>query len=372
MHERFIRCCLALAEQGRGATGINPMVGAVLVRGGTIIAEGFHSGFGKPHAERQLFEKSDQKIRANDILYVNLEPCCHLDKKTPPCAQMIVEKDIKTVVFGMVDPNPKVAGKGIAFLRSHGVDVIGPVLPDECARLNRGFVSLMSKNRPWITLKSAMTVDGRFANSSGGPRLMITSPEQDRWSHEFLRARHDAILVGIGTILADDPKLTVRPHPQPLPRDRLRQSAGGGEKLLPYRIILDPHFKIPLTAKVVNGELAGGTIVVKDSTSLLVSSELRGAGENKEKMRILEKRGVRIMTMPHNRNHNILNNRSGYLPAAYPSHFDWQSLWKALTTPSGDFHGISSILVEGGPRTWEMFRDAQMVDEEVMLIGGLP
>jgi diaminohydroxyphosphoribosylaminopyrimidine deaminase/5-amino-6-(5-phosphoribosylamino)uracil reductase len=262
---------------------------------------------------------------------------------------MIVEKDIKTVVFGMVDPNPKVAGKGIAFLRSHGVDVIGPVLPEECARLNRGFVSLMTQGGPWITLKSAQTADGRCANSSGSPRLMITSPEQDRWSHEFLRARHDAILVGIGAILADDPELTVRYVDC---------------SVQPYRVVLDPHFRIPLEAKVVKGELAGRTIVVWEE-----SEESEETEESEDKMQILGKRGVRILKIPRNRNHNILINKSGYLPAAHSAPFDWQSLWLALTTPLGDFHGISSILVEGGMRTWKMFREAKLVDEEVILVG---
>ncbi|MDD5055277.1 MAG: bifunctional diaminohydroxyphosphoribosylaminopyrimidine deaminase/5-amino-6-(5-phosphoribosylamino)uracil reductase RibD [Candidatus Peribacteraceae bacterium] len=366
-HIIFLRRCLALAENGRGLTGINPMVGAVLVRDGMIIAEGFHEGFGNAHAERQLLEKSDQKISANDILYVNLEPCCHTDKKTPPCAQFIVEKGIKIVVYGLIDPNPNVAGRGIQFLQSHGVEVIGPVLPEECARLNRGFVSVMRNGRPWITLKSAMTVDGRFANASGSPRLMITSEEQDRWSHLFLRARHDAILVGIGTVLADDPELTVRPHPL------LRQGFGGqapapfsdGGRGEPYRIILDPHFRIPLTARVVNGELAEGTIVVRKEPEDSEEPE-----EPEEKMRILEKRGVRILTIPLNRDHKILNNGSGYLPAEHSVTFDWQSFWQALTTPSGDFHGISSILVEGGSRTWGAFREAKTVDEEVILVGG--
>lgn len=366
MHAPFIRRCLSLAENGRGLTGINPMVGAVLLRDGKIIAEGFHSGFGLPHAECQLLEKFEQKIRSTDILYVNLEPCCHKDKKTPPCAQLIAEKGIKTVVFGMIDPNPEVAGKGIAFLRSHQVDVIGPVLPDECARLNRGFVSLMTQGRPWITLKSAQTADGRYANPDGSP-LKITSEEQDRWAHEYLRARHDAILVGIGTVMADDPLLTLRlhPHPLPLPRVRPGRTAEGGEYgRMPYRIIFDPHFKIPLTSKVVNGEGAGRTMVVREEER----NVKRRGGEEKESL--LKERGVRVIQVAGKQNHSIPN-QSGMLPAEHSASFDWQSLWQALATPSGAFHGISSILVEGGPRTWEMFRNARMLDEEVMLIGGL-
>ncbi len=358
MHESFIRRCLTLAEDGRGFVGINPMVGAVLVRDGTIIAEGFHEAFGTSHAERQLLEKYDQKFRTSDVLVVNLEPCCHTDKKTPPCAQFIVEKGIKRVVCGMLDPNPKVAGEGIQFLRSMGVEVIGPVLPEECARLNRGFVSLMMQRRPWITLHEARTVDGRHANPDGSP-LKITSKEQDQWAHQFLRARHDAILVGIGTILADDPQLNVRfiDHPPQV-----------------YRIILDPHFRIPLEAKVVNGELARGTIVVRQETK-----DFKETNETKEKMEILQKRGVRVIQISHNHNQHLKNKGAGFpalrsfseggLPAAPSASFNWHLLWRSLTTPIGDFHGITSILVEGGPRTWETFRDARMADEEIVLVG---
>ncbi len=325
MHESFILRCLALAELGRGSTGINPMVGAVLVREGKIIAEGFHEAYGESHAERQLLEKLEQKIRSSDIFYVNLEPCCHTDKKTPPCAQFIVEKGIKHVVYGMKDPNPMVSGKGISFLRSQGVEVIGPVLPEVCARLNRGFTSLMTNGRPWITLKSARTVDGRTANP-GGKRLMITSPQQDLWAHKFLRAKHDAILVGIGTILADDPELTVR-HVD--------------HQMQIYRIILDAELKIPLQAKVVNRESANRTVVVCEGTD-----------GTKEKRVVLEKRGVRIVA---------LSSQGGL--------FDWNGLWKALATPASDFFGITSILVEGGPKTWQTFRDSCLVDEEVTLVG---
>jgi diaminohydroxyphosphoribosylaminopyrimidine deaminase/5-amino-6-(5-phosphoribosylamino)uracil reductase len=331
MHEQFIRRCLELASRGRGKTGINPMVGSVLVRDGSIISDGFHSGFGKPHAERQLLENLDQKIRSDDVLYVNLEPCVHSSKKTPPCAQFLVETGIKTVVFGMTDPNPQVAGRGIEYLRSHGVTVIGPVLPDECARLNRGFVSLMKNGRPWITLKSAQTVDGQHAMPDGSP-LKITSEEQDRWSHQCLRARHDAILVGVGTILADNPRLDVRfiDHPP---------SA--------KRIILDPHFKVRPEAQVVNGELATGTIIVCKRTE-----ESEDAKESEEHCRLFESRGVRILRAPFESNA-----------------FEWLPLWEQLMTPGGAFHGISSILVEGGIKTWETFRGANMVDEEVVLIG---
>jgi diaminohydroxyphosphoribosylaminopyrimidine deaminase/5-amino-6-(5-phosphoribosylamino)uracil reductase len=319
-HQHFLHRCLELAAHGRAKTGINPMVGAVLVRDEKIIGEGFHSEFGKEHAERQLVQKFDQKISSEDSLYVNLEPCCHTNKKTPPCAQLIIEKGIKTVVFGMTDPNPEVSGKGIQFLRENGVTVIGLILPAECARLNRGFVSLQTNKRPWITLKSAQTIDGRFAKPDGSP-LKITNAQQDAWSHEFLRARHDAILAGVGTVLRDDPSLTVRSIKNP-PHV--------------WRVILDSTLRTPLDAKVV----ADGTIIV-------TAPDADASIQKK-----LKARGVRIVHVP-------VSKKS----------FDWPKLWKALTNPQDDFYGISSILVEGGPATWKMFRDAKMVDEEVTLVG---
>ncbi len=320
--------CLELAAQGRGMTGANPMVGAVLVRDGNILVEGFHEGFGKAHAERQLLEKFDQKISSKDVLYVNLEPCCHEKKKTPPCAQYLIEKGVKRVVYGMNDPNPSVSGKGIELLQKNGVEVIGPVLLADCLRLNRGFVSVQTKGRPWITLKSAKTSHGRIANDDGSP-MQITSKEQDEWSHTFLRARHDAILVGIGTILADDPQLTVRAK---------------GVSAIPWKIILDADVKTPLTAKIVSGDAATKTIiVVKESDE---------SKESKETKEALMRRGVRIVSVP-------LKN----------STFDLSVLWKKVITPDGDFHGITSILVEGGAKTWDTFKKVKLVDEEISLTG---
>lgn len=320
MHNLFLHRCLKLAEQARGKTGINPMVGAVLVRDGEIIAEGFHSEFGKAHAELQLLEKYAQKIRSTDTLYVNLEPCCHTKKKTPPCAQMLIKRGIKNVVIGMVDPNPEVSGKGMELLRSHGVTVtVASGMTADCLRLNRGFVSLMTKGRPWITLKSARTMEGQIANEDGSPRR-ITSKDQDAWSHTMLRAKHDAILVGIGTVLRDDPELTVRFMDTPPEITR---------------IILDPNLKTPESARVVQR----GTIVVASLPEQKKANEL-------------EKKGVRILDVPTKK-----------------SVFDWDMLWESLMTPERDFYGISSILVEGGQRTWDEFRAAQFIDEDVTLIG---
>ncbi len=338
MHTFFICRCLELAEKGRGLVGNGAMVGAVLVRDGKIIAEGFHEGFGCPHAESMLLKKYEYNICSTDILYVNLEPCCHTGK-TPPCTEILLERGIKKLVFGMQDPDERVAGKGIALLRSKGVEVIGPILEDECLRLNRGFVSVRMKSRPWITLKMARTIDGRIANHDRS-MMKITTQQQDQWAHEFLRARHDAILVGVGTILSDDPRLTVRcPHPRPLPR-----SGGGERQRQPWRIVLDKNFETELSATVVGD--------AHSSSTILIRGEIKSTEDSIEKERVLEGRGVTILTVPVVR-----------------GQFDWPSLWDALITPQQGYNGITSILVEGGPKTWEFFRHAGCVDQEVLLIG---
>ena len=318
--------CLALAENGRGRTGINPLVGSVLVRDGSVIAEGWHSAFGADHAERELIKKFDQDIRPKDMLYVNLEPCCH-SGKTPPCTDLIIEKGIKRVVVGMLDPNPLVAGQGIQRLREAGVEVIGPVERARCEWLNRGFISLMQQGRPWVTLKRAQMKDGRIAQEDGSP-LKITSAQQDAWSHAWLRAAHDAILVGIETIIQDGPQLNVR-----LENKKVEQGN-------PLRIVLDPNLRIPEKARILSGDLARGTVVIT-------------ASGDSQKTQLLEQRGVRIWECP----------------LAGKDMFDFAQLWQLLTTPIAGFHGLTSVLVEGGPRTWERFRQAGCIDEDVILVG---
>ena len=325
--------CLELARQGQGRVGNGAMVGAVLVRDGEIIVEAWHEEFGGPHAERKLLDKFDQKIGSEDILYLSLEPCCH-HGKTPPCTDILLQRGIKNIVVGMRDPDSRVAGRAIKILREHGSRVVGPILPELCDRLNKGFVSARAHGRPWVTLKQALTRSGEISNVDGSSQK-ITSSEQDRWSHSSLRALHDAILVGINTIISDDPILNTR----------FIQNEGSNKKIdqenayQPYRIILDPHLRIPLTSRVLTDVHRSRTIIVTSESDSPSAEALRS-------------QGVHIMQIA------IENNL-----------FDWDSLWKNLQTPSESFHGITSILIEGGRRTWEAFRNDQMVDEEVILVG---
>ena len=279
-----------------------------------------------------LQQAQGKKNKSDDILYINLEPCCH-HGSTPPCTDAIVASGIKHVVIGMVDPDARVAGKGIAILRRAGIEVIGPVLRAECERLNRGYISLRTKGRPYITLKRAQTIDGRVAGDNG-TRLCITSEEQNVWSHTFLRSTHDAILVGVQTVLSDDPLLTIR-----MPADR-SLGEGSNKKFdqsnpQPVAVILDPDLRIPLEARV----LRKGTVVV--------IKETKGTKGTKEAL--LKKKGVTVIKVP-----------------MIDGHFDWEALWKSLSTLHSP---LSTLLVEGGPKTWEAFRKAGIVDEEVILIG---
>ncbi|MFA7681845.1 MAG: bifunctional diaminohydroxyphosphoribosylaminopyrimidine deaminase/5-amino-6-(5-phosphoribosylamino)uracil reductase RibD [Candidatus Peribacteraceae bacterium] len=342
-HSFFIHRCLTLAEHGRGHVGINPLVGAVLVRQEKIIAEAWHEGFGLPHAERRLLEAYQGEIQADDVLYVNLEPCCHTGK-TPPCTEIILKRGVKNVVYGMEDPNSEVQGNGLKVLRSKGLKVIGPVEMVQCEWLNRGFISLQKQHRPWITLKRAQTRDGRIAAVDGSP-LTITSHEQDVWSHTRLRSEHDAILVGVGTIVSDNPQLTVR-----VPADQSAKREGSNtrfiqdkntevDQLSPLRIVLDPKLRLQENAQILSKKLAMGTVVIAGE----------GLQEKKERIRAL---GARVWECE-----------------LVEKAFDWQVLWELLTTPLGDFHGITSILVEGGSKTWKVFQEAGMVDEEVVLVG---
>lgn len=337
--------CLALASLGRSKVGNGAMVGAVLVRGDQIVAEGYHRGYGAAHAERALLEGYVGTIEPTDVLYVNLEPCCH-HGKTPPCTDIILERGIKKVIYGMRDPDSRVAGKGVEALSERGIKVVGPLEREKCEYFNKGYISIRTKSRPWITLKMAKDRADRISNDDGSP-LKITSQEQNEWSHNFLRARHDAICVGIGTIISDNPSLNRRF----IQNGEFSHSEGLNRKIhieensyQPYRIVLDPHCSIPLSAKVICDDTAARTIVCVTPKALEA---------NPEKKAEFDQRGVTVLAVPH-----------------IDDHFDWPILWQSLMNPNDGFHGLTSILVEGGARTWKAFHDAGVVDEEVILTQG--
>jgi len=227
-----------------GRTSPNPAVGAVIVRDGQVVARGYHRRAGLPHAEIEALSRLDNR-REGDTLYVTLEPCNHIGK-TPPCTQAILKSGIRRVVVGMKDPNPQVIGGGCDFLKSRGVDVTTGIMEADCRRLNEDFLKLATAGRPFVIGKSAMTLDGWTATSTGHSKW-VTNKTSRAFVHS-LRDRVDAVMVGVGTLLADDPSLTTR----------LKRRKGRD----PLRIIVDTHLRTPAKAKVVSQDSSAGTLIV--------------------------------------------------------------------------------------------------------------
>lgn len=241
---KFMKQALREARKGLGRTSPNPAVGAVIVRRREVVARGYHRRAGLPHAEVEALNKLG-KISPRDSLYVTLEPCNHLGR-TPPCTHAILKSGIKRVVIGMKDPNPMVAGGGCEFLMEHGIEVVANVLETECRRLNEDFLKFVALGRPFVIAKSALTMDGWIATSSGHSQW-ITNDKSRQFVHR-LRDRVDAVMVGIGTVLADDPSLTAR-----LPKGKGRD---------PLRIIVDTHLRTPANAKVMTNDSPADTLIV--------------------------------------------------------------------------------------------------------------
>ncbi len=228
--EEFMRRALRLAQKGEGRVSPNPLVGAVIVREGRIIAEGYHHRYGERHAEIDALANATEPV-AGATFYVTLEPCSH-QGKTPPCVEALIASRPTRVVVGSIDPNPLVSGRGIAALRRHGIETTTGVLAEACQRQNEVFFKYIRTGLPYVTLKFALTLDGRIASAAGDSRW-ISSPASLRFAHR-LRRSHDAILVGAGTVLQDDPELTCR-----LVRGKN-----------PLRIVVDSHLRTPPEARL--------------------------------------------------------------------------------------------------------------------------
>jgi diaminohydroxyphosphoribosylaminopyrimidine deaminase / 5-amino-6-(5-phosphoribosylamino)uracil reductase len=248
-----MQTALQLARRGYGATSPNPMVGAVLVKGGKIIGRGWHRRAGLPHAEIEALR--DAQKRGNNskgaTLYVTLEPCC-THGRTPPCTDAIISAGIEKVVVGATDRNPKHAGKGFKILRRAGIEVVHGIFSDECKKLNETFNHWIVCRTPLVTVKAAMTLDGKIATASGESKWI--TGEKARAFGMKLRQGSDAILVGVNTILADDPSLTARNQ-----KSEIRSQ---NENLRLRRIVLDSQARTPLDAKIVSDEFSNLTTVV--------------------------------------------------------------------------------------------------------------
>ncbi len=240
--QHYMHLAIQQARRGLGRTSPNPCVGAVVVKDGSIISQGYHKEAGTPHAEVHALQKAGNGARGATI-YVTLEPCNHTGR-TPPCSHAILKSGIQRVVIGMEDPNPLVDGSGITFLREKGVEVVSGVLSSECEKINRPFVKFITTSLPWVVMKAGVSLDGRL-NYQKGKSGWITGPQSSSYTHN-LRNLYDAIMVGIGTVLIDDPSLTTR-------------CMGGIQGKDPIRIILDTHLRIPVSAKLLHLDSSSAT-----------------------------------------------------------------------------------------------------------------
>ncbi|HYY06883.1 MAG TPA: bifunctional diaminohydroxyphosphoribosylaminopyrimidine deaminase/5-amino-6-(5-phosphoribosylamino)uracil reductase RibD [Candidatus Limnocylindria bacterium] len=318
--ERFMRRALELAEQGRGLTSPNPMVGAVVVtRGGEIVGEGAHQRAGAPHAEVMALRAAGPRTRGA-TLYVSLEPCAH-HGRTPPCATAVLESGVSRVVAPLADPNPLVAGRGFEVLRRAGIEVSVGLLAEEAARQNRVFLTAMRERRPHVTLKAAMTLDGKIADTHGASRWI--TGERARARAHRLRSEADAIVVGVATVLRDDPELTVRLG-EPWPRE-------------PYRVALDTEGRTPPGARFVSAGDPGRSIVAV------------GDGAPEERVGPLRAAGATVVRCPTRDGRVDLGFLLGELFA----------------------REVRGVLVEGGGEVHAAFLDAGVVDRVAVFVAPL-
>lgn len=266
--EEYMRRALELARKGEGHTSPNPMVGCVVVKDGRIISEGYHEKYGEFHAERNALTRCTEDTAGAD-LYVTLEPCCH-QGKTPPCMDIIIEKKIARVFVGSMDSNPLVAGKGVQILRDHGIYVETGILDAECRKLNEVFYHYIATKTPFVVMKYAMTLDGKIACATGDSKWV--TGEIARTQVHRMRGRYRGIMVGIGTVLADDPMLNCRVE-------------GGVD---PVRIICDSNLRIPTESQIVKTASDIETIVA-------CSQEALESERKQEKIRRLKEAGIQII-----------------------------------------------------------------------------
>ncbi len=315
--EKYMKRALQLAQKGKGSVSPNPLVGAVIVKNNKIIGEGWHKKYGMNHAEINAIQNCAQKKINGATLYVNLEPCC-IYGNTPPCTETIIRYGFKRVVVAIPDPNPKVNGKGIKILRRNNIKVDVGLMKKEANKINEFFITFHKQKRPFIISKWAMGVDGTIATSSGESKW-ISSKKSREYVHK-IRSKVDAIIVGINTVLKDNPLLNVR-----LIKGNFRN---------PKRIILDSRLRIPLDANCLKSNTGGEVIIVTTESN------------KKNKMKKLEKKGAKIIFIKSkNKRVNLLQ------------------LMKKLKSEN-----ILSCLIEGGSKTQSAFFNEGLVDKIIAFI----
>lgn len=312
----YMKKALDLSLKGIGKTSPNPLVGAIIVKNGKIIGEGYHEYYGGPHAEVNAINNSHEDVEGSTI-YVTLEPCSHYGK-TPPCADLLVEKKITRAVVAMIDPNPKVAGKGISILMQNGIEVVTGVLEAEAQKINEIFLKFIREKKPFCILKTAMTLDGKIATSTG-ESMWITNEKSRHYVHE-LRNRVSGIMVGVNTIIKDDPSLTTR------------LKNGGTDAT---RIIVDSSLRIPPDSKVLS--------IDSDKKTIIATTDRA----DKQKIELLKG----------------FNNVQVVITPEFDSKVDLSYLFDWLGS-----EGIDSVLVEGGSTLNYSIIERKLADKVVAFI----
>jgi diaminohydroxyphosphoribosylaminopyrimidine deaminase/5-amino-6-(5-phosphoribosylamino)uracil reductase len=310
-----MRRALMLAARGVGRVEPNPMVGCVLVRRGRVVGEGYHRRFGGPHAEVEAIRAAGKAVRGATA-YVTLEPCCH-HGKTPPCTDALLAAGIDRVVAAMADPFPRVCGRGLDILRKAGVQVDIGLCEHEAIQLNGPYLKRQKLGLPWVILKWAQTIDGKIATRTGESRW-ISGEQSRKWVHQ-VRGRVDAIIVGVGTAIADDPLLDCR---------------YGRRRRVAARVVIDPHLRTPSNAQLVR--------TARQIPTILVSSH----GVSGKKAAVFEQAGAEVMS--------VRETRGG---------LDLRAMLKQLAR-----RGMTNVLVEGGGKTLGSFYDQGLADEAIVFI----
>ena len=274
INEKYMRMAIELAKKGAGGVNPNPMVGAVVVKNGEVIGRGYHKFFGRPHAEVYALEEAGKEAEGATI-YVTLEPCSHYGK-TPPCAKKIIDMGIKKCFIGSSDPNPKVAGRGVAMLKEAGIEVVENVLKEECDEVNQVFFKYIKTKIPYLFVKCGITLDGKIALSNGISKWITNSIAREKV--QYYRNKFMGIMVGINTVLTDNPSLTARIE----------------NGVNPFRIIVDPNLQIDENCKVVKNNEDGKTMIITSQKNLFTEDAENTEIQIKQK-RLAEENKVKFI-----------------------------------------------------------------------------
>ena len=317
INEKYMRMAIELAKKGAGAVNPNPMVGAVVVKNGEVIGRGYHKFFGGPHAEVYALEEAGEKAEGATI-YVTLEPCSHYGK-TPPCAKKIIDMGIKKCFIGSSDPNPKVAGRGVAMLKETGIEVVENVLKEECDEVNQVFFKYIKTRIPYLFVKCGITLDGKIALSNGISKWITNSIAREKV--QYYRNKFMGIMVGINTVLTDNPSLTARIE----------------NGVNPFRIIVDPNLQIDENCKVVKNNEDGKTMIITSQKNLFTEDTENTEIQIKQK-RLSEENKVKFIFIDGEK-------------------FSFKEMLEEIGKT-----GIDSILLEGGETLISLAFEENVID----------